>query len=155
MPTSDYLPTVQQVADLITSRTKDKYGNEVGTFTANTRPQDSQVTRIIGECADQVSTVIGDDIPDVLFVDANNLVALLAACQIELSFFPEQVNSNRSPYREMIALYNENIQTLAKEVSSVEEGGDPGSGTTFPTLRAVGAFPDPDKYPPYGLSTNW
>jgi hypothetical protein len=155
VPISDYTPSVQQVADQIVSRTKDKYGAEVGTFNANTRPTDTQVERLITEHTGDVANVIGDTIPADLFEDAQTVVAERVAMAIELTYFPEQVNSDRSPYRQLKEEYEEDLSRLSKQVEVMAEGGDITAIDTSPSNQAHGAFPDQTKFPPYGLTTRW
>lgn len=155
MPISDYTPSVAQVADQIPTRTKDQYGNEVGTFNSNTRPTDTQVSRLIGEHVGDVANIIGADIPSELFADANTAVAERVAMAIEMAFFPEQVNSDRSPYKQIKEQYEEDIARLSRQVQIIAEGGDLSQMSAEPSRKAVGSFPDTTKYPPYGLSTRW
>lgn len=151
----EWLPGVGDVARYVMSRTKDKYGNELGTFNADTRPTNVQVSEMIPESADRVTDVIGDNIPEVLWADAADVVAERTAMQIELDFFPEQVNTNRSPYAQLKQQYEEDLSRLSKQVEVVEEGGDLSAVSTEPSRKAVGSFPSTTKYPPYGLSTRW
>lgn len=111
MPVDDYTPEVQDVADHLSARTRDKNGAEAGTFNSDTRPTDEQVERLITKAAGTVSLRIGDDIPAALFEEAQDVVALRAAMLVELDFYPEQVSSDRSPYAELKELYDEQIGT--------------------------------------------
>ena len=152
----EWLPTITDVALLTITRTKDKYGNELGTFTSATRPTNVQTSEIIVDAADKVTDTIGSNIPEVLWRDAAAVIAERAAMDIELAYFPEQVNTDRSPYRLLEQQYEKDLATLAKQVQVVNDGGDPTQAVnTSPSLHAVGAFPDQTKYPPYGLSTRW
>jgi hypothetical protein len=155
VPVSDYTPSVQEVADQIVSRTKDKYGAEIGTFNLDTRPTDAQVERLITEHIGDVANVIGSDIPVELQEDAKTVVAERVAMAIELDFFPEQVNSDRSPYKQLKDQYHEDLQMLSRQVEVIAEGGDPTQINTAPSNKAVGGFPDKTKFPPFGLSTRW
>jgi hypothetical protein len=155
-PQAEWMPTVQQVADMIISRTKDKYGNEVGTFNADTRPTDTQVIQLINIEADRVSDVIGDDIPQPLWDDAAGVVAERTAMQIELDYYSEQVNTGRSIYPQLKELYEEDLQRLSSQVSlMIQSGSTDKLVETGPTLQAVGTFPDSDQYPAYGYRTLW
>jgi hypothetical protein len=155
VPISDYTPTVQDVADQIISRTKDQYGNEVGTFNSSTRPTDAQITRFIEEHIGDVANVIGADIPAEMFEDATTVVAERVAMAIEMNFYPEQVNTNRSPYKQIKEQYEEDLQRLGLQIEIIKEGGDPTQVNTEPSRKPVGSFPDQTKFPPYGLSTRW
>jgi hypothetical protein len=151
----EWAPSVGEVASLVMSRTKDKYGNELGVFNANTRPTNTQVVRLIDQMTDRVADQIGDTIPTQLWENAAGVVATRVAMQIELDFYPEQVATNRSPYQEYKAQYEEDLTRLAKQVQIVNEGGELSAISAGPSNRAQGFFPDSSKYPPYGLSTRW
>jgi len=153
--TLPWTPSIQEVADQIVSRTRDQYGNEIGTFNATTRPTDTQVMHLIVEHIGDVANVIGTDIPSELWEDASTVVAERVAMQIELDYFPEQVNTDRSPYKQLKEEYEEDLSRLSRQVQVIKEGGDPTQVSTAPSKQAVGSFPDTTKYPPYGLSTRW
>lgn len=141
MPLPDWAPTVADVGALLRSRTKDTNGNELGTFTADTRPTDGQVTAIIATVAGDVETLAADaalpETPLVLYGSAKQLAVLATAMQVELSYFPEQVAQGRSPYDQLKALYDDRLDRYTKALASVGTGGDVG-GAADP----VGAFPD-------------
>ena len=155
MPVSDYTPLVQDVANLLITRTKDQYGNETGTFSAVTRPTDTQVTNIINTVIDRVADFIGDDIPPALFDDAKGVVAERAAMQIELDYYPEQVETSRSPYDRLEKMYQDDLAQLGKEVQILNEGGELKAISDVATGKAQGSFPDTTLYPPFGMGTRW
>lgn len=100
-----YTPTPTDVARLLRARTKDANGVELGDWSAETRPTDSEVADLIDQAAGPVLAELGrlvdPDDPD-LYLDlhpaARHLVTLGAACLVEKSYYPEQVNSERSAY---------------------------------------------------------
>jgi len=104
-PTDPYEPTLEDVANLIVARTKDKYGNELATFNADTRPTDTNVLEIIEQAADDVTTILDTDIPQGAYEYVRQAIALKSAAIIERSYFPEQINTNRSPYPELLEEY--------------------------------------------------
>jgi hypothetical protein len=126
MPVTDYVPTVDLVASSIMSRTRDQYGNILGVFSGATNPTDTQVEAVIGSVLNEVADEIGDDIPAVLWDDAQGVVAKRAAMQVELSYFPDQVSTGRSPYAQLKEEYEEQLAKLTKQVIHVEEGGGTG-----------------------------
>src|SRR5215471_4111698 len=87
---ADLRPTVDDVARLIRARTKDDTGDEVGTFTADTRPTADLVEGHI----DAALALVGTHLPPPARIDARfgpavaALVAYRAALQIEKSYFP-------------------------------------------------------------------
>jgi hypothetical protein len=136
----EYEPTVDQVARKILSRTRDKYGRMIGTFTNDTAPTDDQVQEIVSDVVTEIADVVGDDIPDALIDDAANVVSLRAAMQIELDYYADQVNTDRSPYNQLKELYDEALAKLSSAVTGATDtdvtGGNPATRPSF-------GFPDP------------
>jgi hypothetical protein len=150
VPTSDYVPSVDQVARKILSRTKDKFGNEVGTFDENTRPTDTQVANIIDDCMTEIADMIGDDIPEDLWDDAAQVSSIRAAMWVELNYYSDQVNTGRSIYPQLKEEYDAKIKELTSAVTRAIEGG--GSvAESGPSGRALYAFPS--EPPSIGLRT--
>lgn len=154
MPISDYTPTLNEVGALIRDRTVDAGGNEVGTFTANTRPTDTQATDIIQDAALEAYTMFGEDIPDApieasaadptsydpdaLRTAARRAVSYHAAALIELSHFGEQVARGNSPYQQYEDLWTAASKRVA---SAVESSGGESPGGAEGTQRPVFDFP--------------
>jgi hypothetical protein len=118
-------PTVDQVANWIRARTKDSSGNEVGTFDAETRPTDTQVEGHI----DDAYALVGVRLPALddpalagLLPAVAAVVALEAACQIEKSYWPEQVRSDRSPYTELRQEADDALDALAEQATAAAGG---------------------------------
>lgn len=109
--TQSFVPSVDDVGAILRTRTKDEFGAELGTFTADTRPTDQQALTLIGQAYDDVIGVIDDDIPTTAWRDASSAIALRAAMLIELSFWPDQVPLGRSPYAQLKELYDGNKDT--------------------------------------------
>lgn len=129
---------------MLRARTKDSNGAEAGTFTANTRPSNIQATDLIANAAGTVSLSIGDDIPAKLFDEAKKVVAYLAAMLIELSYFPEQVSSERSAYQQYKDLYDEAIGESKKPgvlVLAVQNALGDAAVNVVGSHRAQGKFP--------------
>lgn len=118
MALEEITPTVQQVARLIRARTKDSLGAEVGTFNGDTRPTDTAVEDLIHEAVSHVDSMYGGEpCEDNLKARAKGLAAIYTAMLIEQSYFPEQVNSNFSPYDKLERLFDKGVTSLAKAVS--------------------------------------
>jgi len=96
-----YMPLVSEVAAQIMSRTKDKYGVEVGTFTQDTRPSYNKVSDIIDQAADDVTTIIDTDIPEGAYSYVREAIAIRAAMIIERSYYSDQVDTGRSVYEHL------------------------------------------------------
>jgi hypothetical protein len=111
MPVSDYTPTIDDVGALLRARTKDSDGEEIGTFTPTTRPTDTEVETLIGQAAGYMSLFVGDDTPQALWEEIGDVVSIRAAMTIELSYYPEQVASDRSAYAQYKLLWDEAVGT--------------------------------------------
>lgn len=143
MNTVTLAPTVADVAALIRARTKDSNGNELGTFTADTRPTDAQAQEAIDHQLALLHARVGNVGPDCAGV-AQMVVAYGAAAEIELSYFPEQARTDRSAYTYLIARYDEYGNGLVACVqgdlpSEPDDAGDLTSGVRFGTLDAISA----------------
>jgi hypothetical protein len=136
-------PTVDDVARLLRARTKDQFGNEVGTFDADTRPTADQVDEQI----DASFTTIAIRLPpvaqlaDELLPALAAVVALHAACLIEKSYFPEQVNSDRSAYAQLVAELAVDMQALSDVARGVSAAAGPGSGITMVPVGSWTSIP--------------
>lgn len=129
MPSSDYAPTLADVGNLLRARTTDGDGNELGTFTPNTTPTSDEAGNIIQEAVDEMSGRLGDDIPPRLFKPAKAITTLLAAMNVELTYYPEQVRSGKSAYE----AYERRVTSaldrpgwLVKAVKDESSGGEGG-----------------------------
>jgi hypothetical protein len=164
-PPPEPAPTFQAVSDLMRTRTTDERGEEVGLFTddGRTRPTASQVTRLIEQANTMVLARTGSLDPEVLECDtsesiisqANYVTALLAACLIELSYFPEQIGTDRSPYEGYKDLFEsliESLVTAARECRAGEVTPEPTDETALPS--ASWAFPV-DRGGLVGWETRW
>jgi hypothetical protein len=98
---TDVTASLEEVAVHIMARTKDAYGNELGTFTADTRPTADQVRRTIVQAEQDVDAYIDTDLPTEAIPIAREAVAIRAAMIIERSYYPEQITANRSPYEHL------------------------------------------------------
>lgn len=147
-----WVPAVADVGALLRARTKDSNGNELGTFTANTRPTGDEVALLIQQAADDILAATGADIPALVAGVARSMAVYRAAMLVELSYWPEQVASNKSPYAAYKALYDQGLPTLVKAVMSAEAGEDVGGEDVarFPSY----SFPQ-DTGGMVGWGTRW
>ena len=92
MAMPEWAPSLEAVADYITSRTLDSStpGDDtpLGTFTPSTYPTDVQVMRIIEGAVTWLTNVVGTPVP-ALEDSAASVVAMRAAGLVELSY-PER-----------------------------------------------------------------
>lgn len=118
-------PTIASVAALLRARTKVVGGREVGTFNESTRPTAGEVDSLIDDAVDEVTGKVKEPTePGAYQRRVQSAVALYAAILIELSYFPEQVGSNKSPLTSYEKLYEKRIKSLIAE----SQTGEPGSG---------------------------
>lgn len=128
MPTPSYLPTPTDVARLLRARTKDANGVELGDWSDQTRPTDTEVADLIDQALGPVLARIGfleapvedPDAYAAVIPAARHLVTLGAAMLVEKSYFPEQVASDRSAYA---SYQTEYADCLAALTGGSEEGG--------------------------------
>jgi hypothetical protein len=120
MAVGDFTPELEDVGALLRARTKDTYGAELGTFDENTRPTAEEVTALINRGVAKVANKIGTNpCTDELKEQAKDLASLYTAMLVELSYFPEQIRSDRSPYDRYKELYDSGITDLAESVGEL------------------------------------
>lgn len=138
--TPNYLPDTSDVASLLRARAVDAYGNHLDDFTDATSPTQAQAESLIAEAGDEVSQEIGDQVSITRIGQAKRLTTLLAAANIELSFYPEQAAATNSMYDKLLARYNELLPRMGEDVAEDDEvenstyGGFPPS-SNFGTRR--------------------
>lgn len=145
-PIAPWAPDVAAVARHISSRTRDEFGNVIGTFSSATMPKDYQVLDIINDAVRFLQDKVGDDLPEALWDNAARVAAIRAAMQIELDFFSDQVNTGRSIYPQLEEMLKQETVDLASSIVSANEndgvpvittpGGSP--HYSFPTVPPVG-----------------
>jgi hypothetical protein len=123
-PADNFLPTISDVGALVRARTKDDAGNEIGTFTSVTRPTGDEVLRLIDQAAGDVTALVDYTIPVNCYRQASSVIALRAAMLVELSYFPEQINTGRSPYEQFKLLFDDMMARLKESVDR-ENAEDP------------------------------
>lgn len=138
-----YRPTPTDVARLLRARTQDSNGQEVGDWTDDTRPSTEDVEALINQAMGPVVAFVGamtDELQAPLRPAAFHLVVLGTACLIEKSYFPEQVQSNRSAYPEYKTEYDDLLGRLAGDGDNGGGGVMPGAGGAYGTLRTPSAY---------------
>lgn len=162
MPISEYTPELDDVGALVRDRTVDSGGNEVGTFTPQTRPTDVEATKLIAQATQDAYAIFGEDIPDAADPDnpgairdaAREAVGYHAAALIELSHFGEQVARGNSPYAEYERLWNEAAARIQAAIES--QGGQPPAPVDSSTgsMNVSYEFPE-DAGGMVGWGTRW
>lgn len=101
-PLSPYAPSVGMVALLVTARLVEEGGTRVETFTQRTNPTAGRVSDMIAMYAPMVLARTGDlaTLACVAFTDVQDavkaLIAQRVALEVELSYFPEEVDLSSS-----------------------------------------------------------
>lgn len=148
-PDTFYPPTVDDVGALLRARTQDSHDDELGTFTDDTRPTAEEVQIIIAQATSIVLGRTGkmdsppmtcDTAPD-LRTNAQTAITMLAVMLVELSYFPEQVRSDRSAFEDYRSLWNDTMTALIDAAAECrggevipDDGGsyNPGPSWAFP-----------------------
>jgi hypothetical protein len=128
-----YLPALHEVGAQNRTRTRTEGGFELGTFTSATRPTSAEVRDLIRSAGNTVAAKVGRDLHPKFAEAAKNLVILRTNMSIELSYFAEQVQSNRSPYAQWKELYDAELASLLEDISGDELGGEDGDAG-FPSF---------------------
>lgn len=145
--TAPYQPTISDIGALMRARTLDAMGNEIGTFNDATRPTGEQVGNLIIQAADDVMSGFDVDIPPGAYRYAKQAIIYRTAMLIEIGYWPEQINTGRSPYPQYEAMFDAFMINLEKaiereqgELITGEDALSPGMAVyTFPpTSNLVG-----------------
>jgi hypothetical protein len=141
----DWRPALVEVGALVRARTKSKMGGPpLGTFTDNTLPKGEEVEALISYATSSVASRIGlSPCTDALKSRARGMAALYTAMLIELSYFPEQVGSDRSPYAKYKELYDDGMGALTEAVAENCGGGGDGESVGGSGPLPSYSFPAP------------
>jgi len=125
-------PSLELVAAVLRARTKDNMGVELGTWTANTRPTDEQVTEMMNMAALDLFPCTGaiGALEELFWEPVSALIALYTAALAELSHKPEQVNADRAVYDELMELYRNGREMVCAAIEEVRAGGEVGGPDT-------------------------
>ncbi len=135
------------------ARLKDENGNVFEDFSADTQPRKAMIEEWLSWGARRIASHIGVEICDggnlerqaELYLDAKDAAAIKIAIKAERSYFPEQLKSERSPYKELLAEWEEAKETLIEAVSEHCGGGGGES------VGGSGPLPASQFPPPSGL----
>lgn len=152
MPISDWMPGLEQVGALLRARTRNTLGVEVGTFTSDTRPTDEQAQALIDQACEDLTSYLGADVPVCAQNTGKGVAAIGAACLIELSYFPEQINSGLSSYIQLKELYDQRLPQFVALARHCGGTPDDGLDPSAPP-RPVSSYPQPCGAPYVGLVT--
>lgn len=102
---------LSDIGALLHSRTNSG-GFELGTFTDETTPNRDQVIALLEMAAGDLEAQVPIEIPGQFEDAARRLVALQAGCLIEASYFPNELDTDRSAYKQYSAMYLAGVQKL-------------------------------------------
>lgn len=134
-------PTVREVAALLESRTRNsRSGMLEKTFNEETRPTAEQVLELIEDAVEEVRTDLGtESVPEPVKGQVRSLIALVTAMKIEESFYTEQMESSKSPYKVFQGQYERRLDRVIKSIERALEGNSEMTETdTLPHF----SFPD-------------
>jgi len=133
-------PTTAEVAAWVPTRTT-VLGNRQNDFTADTEPTGDQVDILAAAAASHVDSQIGDITECSEYQNLGEptaVAALYTAMLVELTYFPEQVGTNRSPYAQLKELWDERLEQLREAIEEIcgdvpGDTGEEGEGGGFQT----------------------
>lgn len=111
-------PTPAEVASHIHTRTRDEVGREHGTFDAETRPTETELTPLIARASRYVSREIGDRFTawtDELAEAAKDTVAAFAALYVEQSFYDDEGTDGNTAADRLGRIAREQLAALLHE----------------------------------------
>lgn len=115
---SDVTPSVREVAQSwLMARTRSEHGKKIGTFNFDTNIHYEQALTAIQNAVDEILPKIGTFKPKFA-PNIKVLVTILAAANLELSFYPEQSNETNMIYTRLMDRY----ALLWDELQSALEG---------------------------------
>jgi hypothetical protein len=83
-------PTVGDIGKLCSTRTIDDAGNQLGTFSSDTRPTDAEVTALIDVASDETLGQFPANMDAIWWPALTRMIALRAAALVEIGFYREQ-----------------------------------------------------------------
>jgi hypothetical protein len=90
----------------------------------DTRPTACQVETLIEQAIFDVQTILGTSPPDYLWGGAQSAATLKPAMYVELSYYPDQVRSDRSAYQYYAEMYVSQVRALQAAAGGLAPGGN-------------------------------
>jgi hypothetical protein len=114
-------PSPTEVAQAhLMARTRDTYGKLLGRFTDDTSITYPQALAAIDDAYTEVMDEFGSSMDDSDEPAVKRVITLLAACNMELDYFPEQSAQTNSPYDKLYARYTTAIEDLRGTTGEAE-----------------------------------
>lgn len=146
--TPDWTPALWDVADRVPGRTLVKGANgsnvEVMTFSASTRPSDTQVARLITAAVAWVTAVTGPAIDPTLHDLATATAATYTAASVELGY-PERQSTNEKDAQALGATLLKQAEAMRKDLATRNDvliGEEPAVFEIAPVWSFPPAAPD-------------
>lgn len=123
-----FKPTTRDVAVFIKNRTVDDDNNFIGDFTPTTTVKDTEVEDLINQAGELILASLHydpdnpDSLPEENDPSVQTLIALMAACLVELTKFSEQIERNVSPYQYLKALFDQMLGQLQGKLGIASTG---------------------------------
>jgi hypothetical protein len=121
-PPDSIVPEVSEVGSVLRARTS-YMGQELGTFTANTRPTAEEVEEYIAQAAAEVGLRLPATVPDTLTAFARRLVAIRAAMMIEVSYAPDRTEADSTAYDRLREMFETGMSALTDALADTGIGG--------------------------------
>lgn len=140
-------PETAEVAALLRARTVDEFGNELGIFDTRTRPTGDEVAELIRLSVGNLAARVGGEVPEDFWLDARRVAALQAASLVEASYFPNQLDSDRSAYRQYQAMYLNEVEMLTRRIRGGAGAGIGSLPVTTVVAQSSALLTDTDLLP--------
>jgi hypothetical protein len=129
-------PSLEDLGALLHSRTvvPGSGGNEVGTFTSQTRPTATEAQFLIDNAVNQTILTIGPNIAECFWPETRTVILYLAAQLLELSFYKNEISKGISAYPQYKELWAQSIDGLTKSINSDTPASATQSYFTVPIL---------------------
>lgn len=106
-------PSVDDVGSILRARTVDHNGNELGTFTTDTRPTGGEVENFIADAVGELTVRLPDDLTDVQEAFVKRLTAIRAAMFVEISLHPDSDQNEGSAYARLEKMFDQGWAALS------------------------------------------
>lgn len=116
----DITPTVDQVGTVLRARTADANGNELGTFTEDTRPTDDEVTSYIEDAVAELTVRLPDELTETQQAFGKRLAAIRAAMFVEISLHPDSDANDGSAYARLEKIFDSGWAALSGRIEDGE-----------------------------------
>lgn len=133
-------PELTEVGAVIRARTA-YMGQELGTFTANTRPTGDEVADYIDQAFAEVDLRLPGEIPTHLLAFTRRLVAIRAAMMIEVSYSPDRAEADSTAYDRLREMFDAGMAAVHDALADAAQGGpDTGRLVSLPLTTPTATY---------------